>query len=80
MKVTITREGNAGTLGILKILQGRGDDTIRIGSIANMNVFTDINTRYVTVPLKEDPRGKGEIRIVYENDNEEVFDAVDLQL
>lgn len=68
--ITVGREGNASTVGNLNVYLGEE----RIGYIDNFNIFTEINQRTIEVPLTLDPRNKGPLRIVYQNDDDQIFD------
>lgn len=83
LHLDITRNGNASTVGKLEVfLKDSNGNERRIGRITNMNVFTEIQTRNVQVPLYEDPAGKGQIIVRYYNDQDDgkVFDEANLPL
>lgn len=82
LQVQINRTGNASTLGSLEVIwQRSGADPVKIGSIANMNVFTEINQRQVKVPLSELPYGAGTVTVRYNNGQRsgEIYDEVSIQ-
>lgn len=70
LQVTVSRQGNASTVGNLSIYSGEE----RLGYIDNFNIFTEINERTIEVPLTRDPRGQGPLRIVYQDDDDRIFD------
>lgn len=75
--LTILREGSAGSIGELQVLwTPKGAKTRKIGEITNMNVFSEINKRNIAVPLEELPLGAGQLRLIYKNDDGNVFDEV----
>ncbi len=78
---TISREGNKGTMGTIKVFwQPSGAQERQIGIVSNMNLFTDITQRQAQVPLSELPRGTGTIRVIYTDDfSDTVFDEIILQ-
>ncbi len=67
LRMTIERNGNQSTIGFLEaIWKPDGySETDRIGYIDNMNVFTDISQRQVSLPLKYIPQGAGSIHLRY---------------
>jgi len=82
LKVSIERSGNASTIGALEVTwEQSGERPIRLGEIANMNVFTEINRRSVEVPLSNLPYGQGNIRVRYVkgSDKGDVYDEILLQ-
>lgn len=86
LHLTIDREGNASTIGMLEILlKTPNGKERRIGRITNMNIFTDITTRKVEVPLYENPTGQGRLIARYYdgdggNNKGKIFDEVSLSL
>ncbi len=81
--LNIERVGNSSTLGMLEVLwQPTGEKARRIGRITNMNVFTDIDKRFVQMPLYEMPSGRGVLSIRYVDtiNKGRVFDEVTMQL
>lgn len=74
-KIDVTRTGTSGTMGTLHAYSSVGGPK-EIGVLNNVNVFSEIKTRTVIMPLKEVPAGS--IKIMYQNDydNKEVFDEV----
>jgi P pilus assembly chaperone PapD len=83
LHLNIARTGNSSTLGMLEVLwQPAGQKARRIGRITNMNIFTDINKRFVQMPLYEMPSGKGSLSIRYVDtiNKGQVFDEVTMQL
>ncbi len=75
LQMTVTRDGNIGTLGSIRAYLN-GD---RIGALSNLNVFTDVEKRIIHIPLKVDPRGKGKINIVYSDDDGNIFNETTAQ-
>ena len=78
----INREGNASSIGLLEVLwQPQGAEARRIGRITNANVFTDITTRNMKVPLTEMPLGQGQLLIRYADSIQKgkIFDEITLQ-
>ena len=71
----VSRTGNASALGTLRafLIDDNGREE-PIGSMANFNVFTEIDQRNVRLPLKVDPKGKGKVRIVFEGLDGRVYD------
>ncbi len=69
LQMVIEREGNKSTIGSLSAFwEPSGSvEADRIGYIDNMNIFTDINKRYVNLPLRYIPKGSGAIRLRYVN-------------
>ncbi len=83
LNLTINRQGLASTVGILEVLWVTPDNKAKqIGRIKNMNIFTDIDKRFVSIPLYEMPNGKGEIRVRYLDDVDKgvIFDEASLTL
>lgn len=80
-KLTINREGNISTLGVLKAYwTPAGGQPQDVGTLANMNVFTDITKRFVAMPLKISLDGPGTLRIVYTMDKtQEIYAEASLQ-
>lgn len=73
----IDRTGNASTIGVLEIFwQGDGKPSKRIGRITNMNIFPDIDTRHIKLPITEMPSGSGQLMVRYANsiDKGQIFD------
>jgi len=66
LKLDLTRTGNAGVMGTLIAYSDTGGTPKEIGRISNLNVFSELQTRNVTLPLTEVPAGR--IRIQYVND------------
>ncbi len=66
LKMDITRTGTAGVMGTLVAYSDAGGTPKEIGRLSNLNVFSEVQTRYVTMPLKEVPAGR--IRVQYVND------------
>lgn len=69
LSFTLNRTGNASAIGTAKVLwipqSGSGEE---IGIMTNLNVFTEIDRRFVKVNLKRAPTEPGQFRIVYLND------------
>lgn len=65
LQLQIDRIGEASTLGALEVFWEQGGNTEKIGLIKNMNVFNDIQTRYVDIPLYKMPQGSGKIHVRY---------------
>ncbi len=68
MHLEIERLGTASTLGVLEIFWENNGQSEKIGRIKNMNLFTDINTRNVQIPLSKMPKGKGVFHVRYKDD------------
>lgn len=66
LKVDVARTGTAGTIGTLRAYSNSGGPR-EIGILNNVNVFSEIESRTVVVPLKEVPTGS--IRLRYEKDH-----------
>ena len=75
MSVTVNRQGTSSSIGELSIYQG--DE--RIGYVSNFNVFPEITSRTIAVPLARDPRGQGQVRIVYTDLDDKVYDEQIIQ-
>lgn len=75
MYVTVNRSGSSSSIGDLKILSSNAAGVEKqIGYISNMNIFAELGTRTVKVPLAEDPTGRNVVRIVYSDDDGNIFD------
>jgi P pilus assembly chaperone PapD len=69
MNVTIGRQGNSSTIGLLEVYwTPNGGTEEKIGYVVNANVFIDVEKRSVFVPMKSLPSGSGTVRIRYLND------------
>lgn len=82
LHLTINREGTESTIGTLEVFwQANGQKERKIGNMGNTNVFTEINQRFVEIPLTEMPTGTGKITVRYskELDEGEIYDEVSLQ-
>lgn len=82
LQMKIERSGNASTLGMVEVLWvNSSNQAKRIGRIKNMNIFTDIEKRFVKIPLSEMPVG-GTIQVRYVDgvNKGNVFDEVKLPL
>ena len=66
LKMDLTRTGTAGVMGTIIAYADAGGTPKEIGRISNLNVFSEVQTRYVTMSLNEVPAGR--IRIQYIND------------
>ncbi len=66
LKMDLTRTGTAGVMGTLIAYADAGGTPKEIGRISNLNVFSEVETRAVTLSLNEVPTGR--IRIQYIND------------
>lgn len=74
VKVTINREGNISTVGVMRAYwTPAGGSTVEIGHVTNMNVFPEISKRFATIPLEAPLQGSGSLQIVYMN--EQTMDA-----
>lgn len=66
---TLNRTGNASAIGTAQVLwipdSGTGEE---IGLASNMNVFTEIDRRFVNITLKRAPTEPGQFRVIYLND------------
>jgi P pilus assembly chaperone PapD len=66
---TLNRTGNASILGTATaIWQPTGGQPQQIGSMGNLNVFTENAYRKVSMPLDTVPSGSGTIQLTYTND------------
>lgn len=65
LKMDVQRTGTAGTMGTLRAYTD-ADGPREIGVLNNVNVFSEIKSRSVIMPLKEVPVGN--IRLQYTND------------
>ncbi|NCO04197.1 MAG: hypothetical protein GW903_08410 [Alphaproteobacteria bacterium] len=82
LQIEIERTGNASAIGALEVLwEQPGEKPKKIGGIANMNVFTEISKRIVTVPLSELPYGQGALKVRYsKGENKgDVYDEIIVQ-
>ncbi len=82
LHLPITRSGNASTIGLLEVIwQPQGGEARRIGRITNLNIFTEITTRYIKLPLYEMPYGQGKLLIRYTDtiNKGKVFDEITVQ-
>lgn len=81
VKVTINRDGNISTLGTIKIYwTPAAGNTQEVGHVTNMNVFTEVNKRYATIPLQAPLQGPGSLHIVYLNEqNMDIYAETTLQ-
>lgn len=81
--VLVTRQGNASTIGAVEVMwQPQTGGVRKIGRIKNLNVFTDIERRYVRIPLSEMPSGRGMLKVKYVDafNQEMIYDEVQLPL
>lgn len=87
LHLQINRQGTESAIGTLAVFwKPQGSSERKIGNIGNMNVFTDVDKRFVQIPLTEMPYGKGTITVRYlkdsdktDSDKGEVYDEVSLQ-
>lgn len=82
LEIQINRTGNASAIGSLEVFwEQPGEAPKKLGSISNMNVFTEISTRNVTVPLSDLPYGQGVLRVRYNKGESkgEVYDEILVQ-
>jgi hypothetical protein len=82
LKFDILRTGQAGTMGVVTAFwDAAGQEPVEIGRVSNVNIFSEVPKRTMILPLKEIPKGSGNIRVVYTNDfgDKGVFDEVALQ-
>ena len=82
LHLTINREGTESAIGNLEVFwQANGQKEKKIGNMGHTNVFTEINQRFVKIPLTEMPSGNGTITVRYSKElNEgEIYDEVSLQ-
>jgi len=71
VQVKFKREGNFGALGRLEIIH----EDEKIGTMSNMNIFSENDTRIARVPMRVDPRGLGNVQIIYKDDvNGKIYD------
>ncbi len=81
LHMSISREGNASTVGLLQVLwQPTGENARRIGRITNLNIFTEIDKRNIKLPLSEMPVGSGKIYIRFVGEDGSIFDEISLDL
>lgn len=82
LDLTINRVGTESTIGMIEVLKKQEDSSQekRIGYIKNMNVFTDIEKRNITIPLSEDLKGSGTLHVRYIDDIQKgrIFDETDM--
>ena len=79
--VTVDRQGAASALGKLEVFwTPQGGEPEKVGRIKNMNVFTEIDSRTIAVPLNSLSSGPGSLRVVYVDDDGNVIDEKTLQL
>jgi len=81
LQFTLNREGNASTVGEAKVLwQPANGKQILIGELNHLNVFTEVNTRNVKIPLDNLPYGAGTITVRYQHaqgkNKGEIYDEV----
>jgi len=83
LDLTIDRMGTESTLGMIEVLlkEENSSKEKRIGYIKNINVFTDIEKRNITIPLSEDLQGKGTLHVRYIDSihRGKIFDETELQ-
>lgn len=82
LHMPITRGGNASAIGKLEVLwQPSGGAVRRIGRISNLNIFSEVTTRYIKLPLYEKPSGSGQLIIRYTEAGKKgkVFDEITVQ-
>jgi hypothetical protein len=60
-------EGPYGVIGHLYIYHVKGGEQVKIGEIANANIFPEIRTRVFTVPLSATSLTEGQIHLVLKN-------------
>ncbi|MGH1398033.1 MAG: hypothetical protein ACRBCT_02355 [Alphaproteobacteria bacterium] len=75
VNVNLTRKGNKSATGRLSIMHN-GEE---IGTSANLNIFTEVETRNALVPMTKDPRGLGKLQIIYTSDDGEIYDESSAQ-
>lgn len=76
LKMDIARTGTAGVMGTL-IAYGEGGK--EIGRISNLNVFSEVQSRNVLLPLDEVPAGKIRIQYVNDFDDKGILDELVLE-
>ena len=77
---TISRTGNSSAVGKLTImLETPGQSARKIGYIDNMNIFTELDRRTIAVPLSELPTPQDSVKIIYKDDNGNIFDEKTIQ-
>lgn len=82
LKFDLVRTGQAGTMGNVRAFwDSPGKEPMQIGTVSNVNIFSEVPKRTMVVPLSEIPKGNGSIRLVYTNDygDKGVFDEAVLQ-
>lgn len=75
LQLDITRTGAAGTMGTLHAYSESGGPR-EIGILNNVNVFSEIKTRTVVIPLREVPPGNIRLQYVNDFDDKGVLDEV----
>ncbi len=78
----LNRSGNGGLFGALQVLwEPDGNGEIReIGVGNNLNMFHELDSRDVKIPLTEIPAGGGRIRVLYKDDmKKKIIDEVILE-
>ncbi len=80
LHMPVNREGNASAIGMLQVFwQPTGEQPRRIGRITNLNVFTDIASRNIKLPLTEAPQGSGTLRIRFLNKDGRIYDEISVE-
>jgi P pilus assembly chaperone PapD len=80
LQLDIVRTGTAGTMGNIQAFwePAAGGEPVKIAGTSNVNVFAEVPKRTMIIPLREEIKGSGKIRILYTNDfgDKGVFDEV----
>jgi hypothetical protein len=81
LEFVATREGNASTLGEVRVLWAEnGNDFEEIAMITNFNVFPEIDRRKGAVPLDVAPTS-GKLKIIYtDTQTDTMYDEVTIDL
>lgn len=78
LNITLNRTGNQGAMGRLKVYwTPKGGKEKEVGTLNNVNIYSEITKRTARIPLKENNINSGTIRILYEGDGPDdgkVFD------
>jgi P pilus assembly chaperone PapD len=68
----INRSGNISTIGKMEALwQPQGREAQILGTMSNLNIFTEVDVRNVKMPIRFVPQGPGTIHLKYINDEDQ---------
>ncbi len=66
IQAKLTRTGDGNIIGIFQVLwEPAGGEVRQIALHSNVNLFTELESRDVSIPLRLNPQGQGQIRLVY---------------